>query len=261
MMAKALVRANMCHGKSPLPATGVSTHTCRPRSGCGILGRVIYLPTGPDPEGGSGVPTLQLYMLGALEIQYNGQQLPKPPTLKSQSLLAYAVLHRDRPQPRDRLVGLYWGDRAEDKARRSLRTALWHIRRCLPEGSIRSDPHTVQFDPQGDVWLDVDEFESLVAHDDIASLQAAVALYRGDFLDGFYDDWIINERYRLESLATEARARLMLAQEARGEHQVALGTALRLLDHDPRRGDAHRLAMRAYCRLGQRNAALEQHRR
>jgi D-glycero-alpha-D-manno-heptose-7-phosphate kinase len=25
-----------------------------------------------------------------------------------------------------------------------------------------------------------------------------VALYRGDFLDGFYDDWIINQRYRLE---------------------------------------------------------------
>jgi ABC-type oligopeptide transport system substrate-binding subunit/DNA-binding SARP family transcriptional activator len=207
------------------------------------------------------VPTLRLHFLGTLEIQYEGQQLPKPPTLKSQSLLAYLILHRDRPQPRDRLMDLFWGDRAENKARRSLRTALWHIRRCLPEGFIPSDPHTVQFDPQRDVWLDVDEFESLASHDDLASLQSALALYRGDFLDGFYDDWIINERYRLESLSTEARARLMMAQEARGEHQVALVTALGLLDHDPFREDAHRLAMRAYCRLGQRNAALEQYHR
>jgi len=206
-------------------------------------------------------PTLRVYLLDTLDIQYDGQQLPKPPTLKSQSLLVYLILHRDRPQPRERLVDLFWGDRAENKARRSLRTALWHIRRCLPEGFIRSDPHSVQFDPQGDLWVDVGEFESLVSHDDIDSLQSAVALYRGDFLEGFYDDWVITERYRLESLSTEARARLMMAQEARGEHQAALVTALRLLDDDPLREDAHRLAMRAHCRLGQRNAALEQYRR
>ena len=206
--------------------------------------------------------TLQLYFLGRLDIRCDDQQLPKPPTLKSQSLLAYLILHRQRPQPRDRLVGLFWGDRPERKARRSLSTALWHIRRCLPDGvPILSDPQTVQFDPQADLRFDVDEFESQVSHDDTASLQSAVALYRSDFLDGFYDDWIINERYRLEALFLEALARLMVDHEARGDHQAALSTALRLLGHDPLREDAHRLAMHAYCRLGQRNVALEQYHR
>ena len=208
------------------------------------------------------MPTLQLYFLGTLDIRYDDRQLPKPATLKSQSLLAYLPLHRDRPQPRDRLADLFWGGRPERKARRSLTTALWHIRRCLPdEELILSDPHTVQFDPHADLWLDVDEFESRVSHDDLASLQAAVALYRGDFLDGFYGDWIINERYRLETLFSEALARLMVTQEANGEHEAALATALRLLDHDALREDAHRLAMHAYCHLGQRYAALEQYRR
>ena len=205
--------------------------------------------------------TLRLYLLGTLDIRYDDQPLPKPPTLKSQSLLAYLILHRHRPQPRDRLVGLFWGDRPERKARHSLATALWHIRRCLPQDCILSDPHTVQFDPQTDLWLDVDEFESYASHDDVAHLQSAVTLYRGHFLDGFYDDWVINERYRLETLFSEALARLMVGQEARGEQEAALATALRLLDHDPLREDAHRLAMRAYCWLGQRNAALEQYRR
>jgi len=208
------------------------------------------------------VPTLRLYFLGTLDIQYDGEQLPKPATLKSQSLLAYLVLHRHRPQPRDRLVGLFWGDRPESKARASLSTALWHIRRCLPaEGFILSDPYTVQFGPESDLWLDVDEFESQASHDDIASLQSAVQLYRGDFLDGFYDDWIINERYRLEALLTEALARLMTGLEEMGAHEAALGTAQRLLEEDALREDAHRLAMRAYCRLGRRNVALEQYRR
>ena len=206
--------------------------------------------------------TLQLHFLGTLDIRYDNQPLRKPPTLKSQSLLAYLTLHRHRPQSRDRLVGLFWGDRPERKARRSLSTALWHIRRCLPDAiPILSDPHTAQFDPQSDLWLDVDEFESQVSHDDAASLQSAVTLYRGDFLDGFYDDWIISERYRLEALFLEALARLMVGHEIGGEHQAALAEALRLLGRDPLREDAHRLAMRAYCRLGQRNAALEQYHR
>jgi ABC-type oligopeptide transport system substrate-binding subunit/DNA-binding SARP family transcriptional activator len=207
------------------------------------------------------VSTLRFYFLGTLDIRYDDQLLPKPPTLKSQSLLAYLIVHRHQPQPRDRLVGLFWSDRPEHKARSSLSTALWHIRRCLPTDCIMSDPHAVQFDPHAELWLDIDEFGSHLSQDDMEHLQAAVALYRGDFLDGFYDDWIINERYRLETLFSEALARLMVGQEARGEHGAALSTALRLLDRDPLREDAHRLAMRAYCWLGQRNAAMEQYRR
>ncbi|RMF34265.1 MAG: hypothetical protein D6759_06080, partial [Chloroflexi bacterium] len=126
---------------------------------------------------------------------------------------------------------------------------------------ILSDAHTVQFDPHADLWLDVDAFESLASHDDLTDLQSAVALYRGAFLEGFYDDWVINERYRLESLFFEVLTRLMTGYEARGEPDAALAIALQLLNHDPLREDAHRLAMRAYCRLGQRNAALDQYRR
>lgn len=200
--------------------------------------------------------------LGPLEISCGDRELSKPPTLKSQSLLAYLVLHRDHPQPRERLAGMFWGDRPERKARRSLTTALWHIRRCLPdEETLLSDPHTVQLDPQADLWLDVEEFESDAAQDDVAHLESAASLYRGDFLDGFYDDWIITVRYRLETLFCDVLTRLMLAQEAADDQEAALSTALRLLDRDPLREVAHRLAMRALCRLGQRGAALEQYRR
>ncbi|NOZ28314.1 MAG: AAA family ATPase [Chloroflexi bacterium] len=209
------------------------------------------------------MPALRLYLLGTLRIQYDDRPLPQPPTLKSQSLLAYLVCHRDRPQPRDRLVHLFWGDRPERNARRSLNTALWHIRhRCLPHADlILSDARMVQFDPEADLWLDVEAFEALASRDDLESLQAAVALYRGDFLEGFYDDWVINERYRLEALLFEVLERLMVGYEAREEHEAALATALHLLNRDPLREEAHRAAMRAYCRLGRRNAALEQYRR
>ena len=70
---------------------------------------------------------------------------------------------------------------------------------------------------------------------------------------------MLSERYRLESLYCDALAGLMAAREALGEHEAALAVALRLLEQDPLREDAHRAAMRAYCRLGQRHAALAQY--
>ncbi len=102
-------------------------------------------------------------------------------------------------------------------------------------------------------------FVDYAAHDDIVSLQAAVALYKGHFLDGFYDDWILSERYRLESMYADVLARLMIGHEAAGMYGEALTTAVQLLDLDPLREDAYRVAMRAYCELGQRSTALKQY--
>ena len=204
--------------------------------------------------------TLRFHLLGAFEIQYGGLALPTPPTLKSQSLLAYLICHRDRPQRRDKLVGLFWAGRPERKARRSLATALWHIRRrCLPgDEFLLSDVHAAQFNPQADLWLDVDEFTALAARADVDSLQSAVTLYRGDFLDGFYDDWVINERYRLQNCYLDTLARLMRLYETAVRPQQSLQTALTLLQHDPLREDAHRAAIRAYAQLGRRSDALRQ---
>lgn len=205
---------------------------------------------------------LQLFLLGPLDIRCGGEQLPRPPTLKSQSLLAYLALHRQSPLPRERLAGLFWADRPERRARRSLTTALWHVRQCLPkDDGLLSDSHTVQLNPRMELWLDAAEFESLVSRGDLPSLESAVALYQGDLMDGFYDDWVVGERYRIQALYSEALARLMAGLEARGAYSQALGTGMRLLHHDPLREDAYQLTMRAYCRLGQRNAALEQYRR
>ena len=126
------------------------------------------------------MPALRLFLLGTLEIQYDGQQLPKPPTQKSQSLFAYLALHRHRPQPREHLAGMFWGERPERKARRSLTTALWQIRRSLPDAAaLLAGPQTVQFDPQVDLWLDVDEFEGLAGPHDPGHSQSAAGLYRG----------------------------------------------------------------------------------
>jgi len=152
------------------------------------------------------------------------------------------------------------GDRPDEKARRSLSTAVWQICHCLPDKEyILSNLNTIQFDPRAPLSFDVDEFEALVSRTDVSGLHAAIALYRGEFLTGSYEDWIIHERYRLENLYLDALARLMATYEAQSEFKLALETSLQLLSYDALREDAHQTAMRIYCRLGKRNAALEQY--
>ncbi len=212
---------------------------------------------------------LQCYFLGGIEIRWADQPISLPPTMKSQSLLAFLILHRHRPQPRDRLADLFWGERPERKARQSLSTALWHIRRVLPHTEmLTSTAHTVQIRSVADLWVDAEQFEHLMStlpsgHTEarIKQLQDALDLYRGALLEGFYDDWLMNERYRLELLFLRALSQLMVIYEARGDVQATLKVALRLLHHAPLREDAHRAAMRAYYQLGQRNTALQQYQR
>ncbi|MGE5603851.1 MAG: ATP-binding protein, partial [Nitrososphaerales archaeon] len=222
-------------------------------------------------------PVLQVFCLGRLSLhcrdgpELSARTLLLPATLKAQSLLAYLITHRGRPHTRDHLAELFWGDRPEHNAHRSLTTALWQIRRCLPgDEFLFTSAAAVQFNPQSAFWLDVTVFERLVrtpcgatdaSSGHIPALIQAVQMYRGDFLDGFYDDWVLTERYRLESLYHDALAQLTAAREALGEYEAALATALRLLDHDPLREDAHRAVMRSYWRLGKRHAALEHYTR
>jgi len=209
-----------------------------------------------------------------------GAPLRLPATARSRSLFAYLIVHRERPHPRERLADLFWPARPRTKALRSLSTALWHIRRVLPSGDyILADAHTVRFNPQSDYWLDVEEFQASdsevsgsfsprlgalkpeALEEERERLQRAVALYRGDFLDGFYDDWCLEERYRLEGVYLRALERLMAVHEALDQPKAALRYGDRLLACDPLREDVHRAVIRLQVRLGNRAEAVRQARR
>ncbi len=213
-------------------------------------------------------PFLEARFFGGLALTYHPakeappQSLPLPPTAKSQSLLAYLILHTQPPPTRERLAALFWPERPSARARRSLSTALWHIRRCFPTPALETTTQQVRFAFPAALHVDVHTFERLTGEGaSLTALSQAVELYRGDFLEGFYDDWALNLRYHLQSRYLEALMRLMRGYEARGADGAALQTALRLLAADPLSEAACQTALRAYLRLGQREAALTLYRR
>ena len=59
--------------------------------------------------------------------------MPPLGSARAESLLAYLLLHREAPQPRQRLAFLLWPDSTEPQARTNLRHLLHNLRRALPD--------------------------------------------------------------------------------------------------------------------------------
>jgi len=90
------------------------------------------------------------------------------------------------------------------------------------------------------------------------NLRQAIQLYRGDLLEGFYDDWALLERERLRELYLQALEKLIGLDKAAGRYDQALNLALSLTNADPLQEAAHREVMRLYFVLHRPQAALKQ---
>jgi DNA-binding SARP family transcriptional activator len=116
------------------------------------------------------------------------------------------MLNSGTAHPRDKLAGILWPDSSEANARANLRRALYQLRRALETaGATRdyllSDDLSVAFDRSAAYRLDTATLEQKL--DERAAPEAfiqAVAAYAGELLPGYYDDWVVLERERLQAV-------------------------------------------------------------
>ena len=170
------------------------------------------------------MPTLQITLLGAMQVQVAGALALQFPTAKVQALLAYLAVEAKTAHPRDTLIGLFWPDFTMDSARQNLRQALFRLRQTISPTYLLVTNQTVQFNAKSDYSLDVTTFTALLttchrhAHAElstcaacVARLQQAVELYHGDFLAGFFlddspafEEWMLLKREWLRREALQA---------------------------------------------------------
>ena len=208
-------------------------------------------------------PLLTLHLLGPPEMRFGATPLTAETiSAKGQALLAYLAL-TGRPVSRSALAGLLWGDLPEESARANLRGLLTRLRRVLPPEMLLVERQQVSLAPEG-VALDVSDFEESCADDGRAA--EAVALYRGDFLEGFaapnapdFDEWAAAQRERLRQTALDALYRLAAQALARRNFEAGIAAARRLLELEPWLEEGHRLLVELLARSGQRSQALAQY--
>ncbi|MBU0512173.1 MAG: AAA family ATPase, partial [Chloroflexi bacterium] len=178
--------------------------------------------------------------------------------------LAYLVCNRQRLFSREQLAGMFWGDYPEPRAQRNLNTTLWRLRNTLPEGYLINERNRLGFNAYSLHWIDAVAFETLCTSEmpgseKLANLEEAAQLYRGDFLEGWYEDWVLVEAERLRLLYLQALSDLVAGHQSLGELTKALAYSAQILLRDPLREDIHRQAMEIYIAWGQREAALNQY--
>lgn len=216
--------------------------------------------------------TLYVYTLGSVMIS-RGEPL-RFPTRRSRDLFILLLLHAGRMLEREQIAEWLWPMRPHRKARGSLATALWRLRETIadpdssPSSYLLSDRNRLGFDREAAYWFDVQAFERQSAVgsegtlpcDDVRlqALEEALALYRGDFMEGCYDDWCLLERERLQLSLLRVLKRLQCHHRLTGGFDKSISYGQRSLALDSLQEDVHRELMRCYVAAGRRPAALEQ---
>jgi DNA-binding SARP family transcriptional activator len=162
-----------------------------------------------------------------------------------------------------------WSSTGPEQARQSLRQLLSTMRKELaaisPDQKLLIEEADFLGVDGSLVVADVAEFEALLATGTDDALKQAIALYRGDFLDGFsiteekFDQWVLGERDRLHRAALRAHNYLLELQTKRDEVDDAIATAQSALRIDPMQEAMHRSLMRLYMQSGDLAAALQQY--
>jgi LuxR family transcriptional regulator, maltose regulon positive regulatory protein len=222
---------------------------------------------------------LRLRWLGHPRAEQDGRPV-RFETRKAIALLAYLSLER-REHAREALASLLWPEDDQEHALGSLRRALASLQKSIQPARVASSRDALTLPPGGSTWLDVDTFRQQLAEalshrhasGDVcpsccARLDEAVALYQGDFLEGFtlpacpaFDDWQLFQRESLRRELAEGLALLAERLAAGGAWQPAIDCARRWVGLDPLHEPAHRLLIELYSRAGERSAALRQYER
>jgi predicted ATPase/DNA-binding SARP family transcriptional activator len=200
-------------------------------------------------------PILSIHLLGSFLLDYQGQALNTINTERLQSLLAYLLLHRDAPVPRQHLAFLFWPDSSEAQARTNLRNLLHKLRAALPKADryLAIDQQTIHWQNSAPFRLDVDDFLALAGRSaSIQDLKAAIQMYSGDFMRDFYEDWVhgIRENLRQTYLITLEKLMGLLAESRRFQDALQYGQIL--LRSEPTREETYRDLMRLYAQSGDR---------
>ena len=211
--------------------------------------------------------TLKICLLGRPLIELGGRHVDGFVSEKTLTLFAYLVLE-PASHSREALAGLFWGEMPAARARANLRMAVYNLGQLFP-GCLQTSRSSVAFERATGSWLDVEQFAEGVRPGSqpasIEALQSALALYRGDFLEGVFldgspelDEWLLVERERFRQLALEGYQQLAAQWMEAGEYPQAARAWQALLRLEPWQESAHQGLMLALARSGNFTVALEQ---
>jgi DNA-binding SARP family transcriptional activator len=220
----------------------------------------------------------RIRLFGKFTIERSSQVIKSLQARKVQELFGYLLISRNHPQPREVICEILWENQPSAKAKKCLRQALWRLQLALTDSNksqeteIVADSDWIQISPSASLWLDIAQFERIfnvfnnkdprdLTRKDFRAIGSAVDLYRGDLLEGWYQDWCLFERERFQIMHLLLLDKLIQYCELYGHYAAGLTYATEILRHDHAYERAHCQMMRLYAMAGDRTQALHQYQR
>src|SRR4051794_6945355 len=99
---------------------------------------------------------LRISLLGGFKMAEGEDTLSAIGTPRLQALIAYLLLNRDAPQPRQQIAFLFWPDSSEEQAQANLRNLLMTLGRVFPGIELYAalERRTLQWLDRGNFSLD-----------------------------------------------------------------------------------------------------------
>ncbi|MCA9793224.1 MAG: tetratricopeptide repeat protein [Candidatus Eremiobacteraeota bacterium] len=203
--------------------------------------------------------------LGGFRLEFGDKEVAEDdwPTQKSLRLFAHLASGKGIPLSDNYLMETFWPDSTLEKARNSLRNAIHQIRSVLKEVLDTPPAQVVVRSRKAgtvalalDYELDLERFDGLLTQAQtlvdqgqsqpaLEAVKAALGLYKGDFLEGMYEDWSDGLRVQYKEAYLRALALLARAYLDGGNPEAAEIAARKILSVDDLREDAHGLLIEA----------------
>ena len=247
------------------------------------LKQEVGTPIAPSPaislaDVAAPITDLTVNVLGPVEI-FRDPAKPLAPdawtTRRAREILCAIATSKNRRLAKDVIIDTFWKDEDPAVVEKNLHPTISHIRKALNSRQAIKQNFLIfrdgayQLRPEFVYRIDAEIFKQSFADAQAAkksgdnallrsSLESAYALYRGEYMEGVYDDWAESQRqfYSEHILRTvKALAKLSVVEK---QWNDALRYAREALGHDPYREDLHRLVMKILA-AQRKPAAVKQH--
>jgi LuxR family maltose regulon positive regulatory protein len=224
------------------------------------------------------VTDLTVNMLGPVEIVRDPTRPLKAdawPTRRARDILCFLVSRRHHRASKDTIIDTFWGETDFAVVEKNFHPTVSHIRKALNSNQPLKQNFLLyrdgdyQLNSEFSYRIDTEDFDRLVSEGETArrarkfdecilAFEGALALYRGEFMQGSYEPWVEEQRtYYREQYLRLLEALAGVAETAADWPRV-MKLAQLIIRDDQFREDIHCLMMRAHAAEGNRAAVKDQ---
>ena len=214
--------------------------------------------------------SIKVLCLGSFQVIINNKEVNWR-TNKARELFAYLFHCRAKPVLKDKIMSDLWPDSSPEKASALFHTNLYHLRKAIkpyPGKQLVIHKDKKYCLNKKLLSADIDIFKALAGSPEEkkelrdaerSKLEEAESLYRGDYMEDIDCQWVGAEREQMNQLYLFLLERLAHHYLENGEFDHAVTCLRTILRFNPLLENIHISLMKAYSRMGDRLAVMQQY--